>query len=265
MVCCDCSQVKPKPPLWQVGSLLGVLLPLFYHPLVLLIGQTNCPPALSDQLGSSSPGTPAASLGAGKSGQTQTNFKKKGNIETALICWLILHVYSSDVTSTPYLHYTILPDDHAPVAGFCFAGASLTRRKPWCHEAAAHFLLWRCCAGVWVSIQHFLLIIHYVTTQTFNINQIHEHTGHAVTGGICPYGGDALPEVLDDGLCFRLTPHDDVLFDWAAHFVFCGEHSTYISVRTQCDYAWLLMDERQISDKLITVTSYLSELRGSCY
>ncbi len=77
MVCCDCSQVKLKPPLWLVGSLLDVLLLLFYPPPVLLIGQTNCPPALSDQLGSSSPGTPIASLGAGKSVHIKTRTVKK--------------------------------------------------------------------------------------------------------------------------------------------------------------------------------------------
>lgn len=69
MVCCDYCRVKPKPPLWLVGSLLVVLLPPFYPPPVLLIGQRNCQPAPSVQLGSSSPGTPSASLAAGKSVQ----------------------------------------------------------------------------------------------------------------------------------------------------------------------------------------------------
>lgn len=54
-----------------------------------------------------------------------------------------------------------------------------------------------------------------------------------------------LPEVLDDGLCFRLTPDDGVLFDRAAHFVFCGEHPAHISVGTKCDHTGLLSNERQ--------------------
>lgn len=52
------------------------------------------------------------------------------------------------------------------------------------------------------------------------------------------------PEVLDDGLCFRLTPDDGVLFDRGVSFVFCGEHPTDIPVRTQCDHTGLLLNER---------------------
>ena len=52
------------------------------------------------------------------------------------------------------------------------------------------------------------------------------------------------PEVLDDGLCFRLTPDDGVLFDGGVSFVFCGEHPTDISVCTQRDHTGLLLNER---------------------
>ena len=55
-----------------------------------------------------------------------------------------------------------------------------------------------------------------------------------------------LPEVLDDGLGLRLTPDDGVLFDGAAGFVFCGEHSAHVSVRAHCDHAGLLLSERHL-------------------
>lgn len=67
MVCSDCCQGKLKPLLSRMGSLLDVLLLPFYPPPALLIGQMNYQPALSDQQESSSPGTPSASLAAGKS------------------------------------------------------------------------------------------------------------------------------------------------------------------------------------------------------
>lgn len=69
MVYCDCCQVKPKPLLWLMESLLDGWLLLFYPPPVLPIGQRNCPPAPFGPLGSSSPGTPSASLAADKSVQ----------------------------------------------------------------------------------------------------------------------------------------------------------------------------------------------------
>lgn len=172
MACCGCSRVKPKPPLWQEASLLVVLLPLFSHPLVLLTGQTNCPQALSDQQGSSSPETPGATLVAGKSAQTKTKPLKRKH-RRIFWCWLML--YCSDAESIPHLHDAILPDDHAPVAGFCFAGAPLTKWGCWCHKTAVQFLFWSRCAGVWISVQHFLLIINNVTAQTSTVSYIHEH------------------------------------------------------------------------------------------
>lgn len=64
---------------------------------------------------------------------------------------------------------------------------------------------------------------------------------------------DIIPQVLDDGLCFRMIPDDNVLFDRAADFVLRGEHPTHISVCTQCNYAGLLLNKAYILDELITV------------
>lgn len=155
MVCSDCCQVKPKPLPSLMGSLLDASLLPFYPPPELLIGQMNYQPAPSDQQESSSPGRPTASLAAGKSITIKSRTLKPSRTNIDLITDTYTSFYK-------YLHDAILPDDHAPVCGLCFAWASLTSRRPRCHKAAADFLLCGCRAGVGVSIQHFLFIIHCV-------------------------------------------------------------------------------------------------------
>lgn len=96
MVYCDCCQVKPKPLLWLMESLLDGWLLLFYPPPVLPIGQRNCPPAPFDPLGSFSPGTPSASLAADKSVQI-TNSQNEWIWKRALMFFWFFTLYTDDM------------------------------------------------------------------------------------------------------------------------------------------------------------------------
>lgn len=96
MVYCDCCQVKPKTLLWLMESLLDGWLLLFYPPPVLPIGQRNCPPAPFGPLGSSSPGTPSASLAADKSVQitsSQNECSSDSLLHILIMCYFQVQFY----------------------------------------------------------------------------------------------------------------------------------------------------------------------------
>lgn len=151
------------------------------------------------------------------------------------------HSVDSSKQLSPYLHHSILPDDHAPMGWLCFARGRLAPRRCRCHKAAVHIFLGRRCTRIRVSVQHFLLVIHCVAAHAFNNSQQCEDWLKASVRRRT----ELLPHVMDDGLCFRLTP-DGVLFDGAAHFVFCCKHSAHVSVGTQCDDTRLLLNQKPV-------------------